>query len=134
MPVAHMVAIENLQVYLETLPSYDTPEVFGLHSNADISFSRAFIQDVLDTIIDIQPKDSGGGGGESREAVVTRMCDDMLKKMPEDFNQFKAGRFSWGDRGVRSPPNVSNVISWTRPDPPTLRPGQIFISYTKKSP
>ena len=89
MPIAHMVAIENLQAYLETLPSYDTPEVFGLHTNSDISFSKAFIQEVLDTIIDIQPKDAGGGGGESREAVVTRMCDDMLKKLPEDFNAFK---------------------------------------------
>ena len=99
MPIAHMVAIENLQAYLETLPSYDTPEVFGLHTNSDISFSKAFIQEVLDTIIDIQPKDAGGGGGESREAVVTRMCDDMLKKLPEDFNAFKVESEQEGKEG-----------------------------------
>ena len=95
MPISHMVAIENLQLYLETLPSYDTPEVFGLHTNSDISFSKAFIQEVLDTIIEIQPKDAGGGGGESRESVVTRMCDEMQKKMPEDFNAFKVKGERW---------------------------------------
>ena len=102
MPISHMVAIENLQLYLETLPSYDTPEVFGLHTNSDISFSKAFIQEVLDTIIEIQPKDAGGGGGESRESVVTRMCDDMLKKMPEDFNAFKVKGETYGRQWKRA--------------------------------
>ena len=33
----------------------------------------------------IQPKDSGGGSGETRESVVTRLADDMLEKLPNDY-------------------------------------------------
>jgi dynein heavy chain len=39
----------------------------------------------LETIVDIQPKESSGSGGETREDVVKRMCNDFLSKLPEDF-------------------------------------------------
>ena len=42
-------------------------------------------KDILDTIMNIQPKDSSGGGGETREAVVFRLADDMLGKLPPDY-------------------------------------------------
>ena len=54
-----------------------------------LNIRQAFGQEVLDTIIEVQPKDSAGGGGESRETAVNRMCDDMLQRMPQDFNPFK---------------------------------------------
>lgn len=40
---------------------------------------------MLVTIVNIQPKDSGGGGGETREMIVYRLADDMLDKLPEDY-------------------------------------------------
>ena len=64
--------IDVFRKYIETLPLVDNPELFGLHSNADLVFRTAQTTDVLTTILDISPKDSGGGGGESREDVVLR--------------------------------------------------------------
>lgn len=40
---------------------------------------------VLETIMSIQPKDSGGGSGETRESVVYRLANDMLGKLPPDY-------------------------------------------------
>ncbi len=40
---------------------------------------------MLATIVSIQPKDSSGSGGETRESVVYRLADDMLDKLPEDY-------------------------------------------------
>ena len=39
----------------------------------------------MDTILEIQPKDSSGGSGETRESVVYRLADDMLEKLPSDY-------------------------------------------------
>ena len=42
-------------------------------------------KEVLDTIMSIQPKDSSGGSGETRESRVFRIATDMLEKLPEDY-------------------------------------------------
>lgn len=35
----------------------------------------------------IQPKDSGSGGGETREEAVKRMANELLSKLPESFDK-----------------------------------------------
>ena len=44
---------------------------------------------MLDTILNIQPKDAGSGGGETREAIVYRLANDMLDKLPPDYVPFE---------------------------------------------
>jgi dynein heavy chain len=70
---------------IEEMSPFDGPEVFGLHPNADITYMTTTAQGVLSTIVDIQPKESSGGGGETREDVVIRLCNEFLEKLPDDF-------------------------------------------------
>lgn len=75
--------------YINTLPLNDTPEVFGLHPNADITYQINTAKGILDTILSVQPKESGGGSGETRECIVYQLADDMLRKLPPQYNAFE---------------------------------------------
>jgi dynein heavy chain len=86
-PVFSGDEIEKYMQYIETLPPFDAPGVFGLNENADISYRTLQSRDVLFTILDVQPKDSSGTGGETREEQVVKIADDFLSKLPADFNQ-----------------------------------------------
>ncbi|XP_071340329.1 dynein axonemal heavy chain 5 isoform X1 [Trachinotus anak] len=77
--------VQDVLQHIDTLPLVDSPEVFGLHPNADITYQTNLANETLSTIINIQPKDSGGGAGETREASVQRLANEMLEKLPPDY-------------------------------------------------
>jgi dynein heavy chain len=66
--------------------STESPEVFGMHANANIAFQLQETNSLLDAVVSIQPRVSGGGnGGSSADAVVAALCDDILEQMPTDL-------------------------------------------------
>ncbi|KAG2382014.1 hypothetical protein C9374_005806 [Naegleria lovaniensis] len=69
------------------IPAIDNPEVFGLHPNADITYRTEESKSVLSTILDVQPKESSGAAGETREDAVFRKAEEFLKNMPADFKR-----------------------------------------------
>jgi dynein heavy chain, axonemal len=62
--------IGTFKDYVRTFPETDTPEIFGLHPNADLTFRVKEVNAMFTTLDDTQPKGGGGGGGASREDVV----------------------------------------------------------------
>ncbi|KAK9865923.1 hypothetical protein WJX84_001850 [Apatococcus fuscideae] len=80
----------ELDVYqkaIEELPGQESPEIFGLHPNADLTFRTLQVQAGVQLIVDTQPKGGGGGGRLSREEVVDRICEDLLSKAPSLFDK-----------------------------------------------
>ncbi|XP_072136794.1 dynein axonemal heavy chain 1 isoform X1 [Mobula birostris] len=74
----------DLQGYLEYikgLPINDTPEIFGLHDNANITFAQNETFALLNCLILLQPKTSAAGG-KGVEEIVEEMCGDILEKIP----------------------------------------------------
>lgn len=79
---------EYLQAFSE-MDTVDEPQVYGLHPNGDIAYQTNTTNTVLDTILSIEPKESSGSVGESRENFVARICNDMLEKLPAIYDPFE---------------------------------------------
>lgn len=79
----------NRSVYtgaIELLPLVQTPEVFGLHGNADISYYTNATKNLWRDLISLQPRSSGGGGGVSREIFIRNVATDIQDRIPEPFD------------------------------------------------
>jgi len=77
--------IKEYRDFVSTFPEIDSPEVFGLHPNADLTFRNNEATSMLNTLGETQPKGGGGAGGVSREDVVSTKASELLERLPEDF-------------------------------------------------
>jgi len=68
--------------YIKTLPINDTPEIFGLHDNANITFALNETGRVLSDLLKLQPRTSSTAGA-SREEIMERVARDVLAKVPQ---------------------------------------------------
>ena len=75
--------------YIAKLPLTDPPQIFGLHPNADITYSTNRAKVMLEKIVQIQPKEANANtsGGETRDKLVHGIAKDMLVKLPVNFVQ-----------------------------------------------
>jgi len=106
--------ITNFKDAIETIPPVDSPLIFGLHTNADLTYRMKEASEMIATIMETQPKDSGGSGGKSLDEIVKDLCLDLLGKMPADFVEeiFRAqitklkGPPGTPDKGFGAPLNI----------------------------
>lgn len=49
-------ALQEIQEYIESLPSTEEPEVFGMHQNANIAFQQQESEKIIFTILNVQPR------------------------------------------------------------------------------
>jgi dynein heavy chain len=89
----------------EELPAVDSPEIFGLNMNADIIYRSNQTIELIQTILETQPKTSGGQGGLTREETVNRIAEEMLTKIPNDFKMDDV-RESLAKMGASAPLHV----------------------------
>uniref|UniRef100_A0AAY5K1P1 AAA+ ATPase domain-containing protein n=1 Tax=Esox lucius TaxID=8010 RepID=A0AAY5K1P1_ESOLU len=72
--------------YIETLPLVNTPEVFGLHPNAEIGYYTQAARDMWTHLIDLQPQTGESGGGVSRDEYISAVARDIQNKLPQVFD------------------------------------------------
>ncbi|XP_049877279.1 dynein axonemal heavy chain 10 [Pectinophora gossypiella] len=71
--------------YIDTLPLVNTPEVFGLHPNAEIGYFSQAVRSIWGHLIELQPQTSEAAGGMSRDDFVDNVATDVLDKLPAEF-------------------------------------------------
>eukprot|EP01012_Entosiphon_sulcatum_P032728 TRINITY_DN4157_c0_g3_i1.p1 TRINITY_DN4157_c0_g3~~TRINITY_DN4157_c0_g3_i1.p1 ORF type:complete len:4135 (-),score=940.22 TRINITY_DN4157_c0_g3_i1:62-12466(-) len=81
--------LNAVQEYINSLPQYEKPEVFGLHFNADITTQKRESRAQLDTIISIQPRGQASKG-KSPDDVVAELAQDILGRVPALISSDKA--------------------------------------------
>mmetsp|Transcript_13743 Transcript_13743/g.31844 ORF Transcript_13743/g.31844 Transcript_13743/m.31844 type:complete len:4493 (+) Transcript_13743:136-13614(+) len=121
---------------IDQLKHTDNPELFGLHTNADLVYRLQNAQDSFDTILETQPKTGGGGsGGLTREDIVNAQAGELLQKMPPNINMDDAKQ-AINKMGGTNPINIAfrqeldrlqKVLELTRN---TLRDLQLAIAGT----
>ena len=71
---------------IEALPLMQTPEVFGLHGNADIQYYSNATKDLWKNLIELQPRAAGSGGGMTRDEFIKQTAQDILNAIPDPFD------------------------------------------------
>jgi len=79
--------LESYIDYVRSLPMEEAPEVFGMHENALITFNLNESNRMIDTVLSIQPRVSGGGSSATQrpEDLVELLAADMEQQMPDDL-------------------------------------------------
>eukprot|EP01018_Ginkgo_biloba_P029506 Gb_13876 [translate_table: standard] len=77
---------ENYTVYIDSLPIVQTPEVFGLHPNADISYYTNTTKTLWRDVVSLQPKGGASDAGVKREDLIDSVAADILSKLPKPFD------------------------------------------------
>ncbi|KAM8836943.1 LOW QUALITY PROTEIN: dynein axonemal heavy chain 9 [Spinachia spinachia] len=72
----------------QSLPAESPPPLYGLHPNAEIGFLTQTSEQLFCTVLEMQHRDGrvGEGGNPTREERVRAVLEDMLEKLPEEFN------------------------------------------------
>ncbi|KAI9101992.1 dynein heavy chain and region D6 of dynein motor-domain-containing protein [Phlyctochytrium arcticum] len=83
--IPEAVDLQSVRDYVAALPSFDRPEVFGQHPNADIASQIKESADMLQSLLSLQPQVSAAGGS-SREEKVYSIASDILRKLPADLD------------------------------------------------
>jgi dynein heavy chain len=86
--------VGNRQYYLDTiseLPAESDPEVFGMHSNADITSAQQATLELFSTILMLLPK-SSVGAGKNREDIIDELAVGILNTMPAEWDIDTVGK------------------------------------------
>jgi len=63
---------EDYRDMIRALPLNPSPEAFGLHENAEITTNQKLTRVMLETILSLQPRTSGGGG-KTRDQLIAEI-------------------------------------------------------------
>uniref|UniRef100_A0A8C4MXA9 Dynein axonemal heavy chain 11 n=1 Tax=Equus asinus asinus TaxID=83772 RepID=A0A8C4MXA9_EQUAS len=74
--------------YIEDMLPPESPALYGLHPNAEIEFLTVMSNTLFRTLLEMQPRNalSSEELGQSTEDKVKNILDDILEKLPEEFN------------------------------------------------
>ena len=80
--------LEQLNIEIDKIPLFTSPNVFGLHSNAEISYFTNSAKTLWLNTIKMQTSDGGSEGGVNREDIIASVATDVQGKLPEEYDVY----------------------------------------------
>lgn len=79
---------QGYHTYVDDMMPPESPYLYGLHPNAEIGFLTTTSESLFRTVFEMQPRDAGAGSGATvtREDKVKQVLDEIMEKLPEEFN------------------------------------------------
>ncbi|XP_030276430.1 dynein heavy chain 1, axonemal [Sparus aurata] len=77
--------IKGYLEYIHGLPINDTPEIFGLHDNANISFAQSETFALLGALMNLQPQ-AASAGGKTLDEILEETVKGIAEKIPPPFS------------------------------------------------
>ena len=68
---------DSYMEYIDTLPLANTPEVFGLHTNAEIGYFTRAAKNMWAQLMELQPQTGEASTGMSREEFIGNIASDI---------------------------------------------------------
>ena len=84
-------SLESVFSYFNSLPEIDDPEVFGMHENADLTFNTNESLQLMNAMLSLQPRLSGGVGALSSDDIVIELASTFESLLPEVLSEDEAG-------------------------------------------
>nr|XP_031841739.1 dynein heavy chain 10, axonemal [Nomia melanderi] len=75
--------------FIEELPLVNTPEVFGLHPNAEIGHFTQAVKEMWSNLIELQPQTEVSSTGVSKDEFIDNIAKEVLEKVPAEYDIHK---------------------------------------------
>jgi len=80
---------KDILEHIQTAFPQESPTAFGLHPNAEIGFRLMQADTMFGNIRELQPRGAGMGGGLSVTDRAKAMLDDIMEKLPDQFEMLE---------------------------------------------
>ncbi|CAF3907061.1 unnamed protein product, partial [Didymodactylos carnosus] len=76
--------------YIDEFLPAESPNLYGLHPNAEIDFLTTTSENLFKTVLEMQPRDTSLGASDgsivtSREEKIKLVLDDIMSRLPDEF-------------------------------------------------
>ncbi|KAF5272727.1 hypothetical protein FQA39_LY07754 [Lamprigera yunnana] len=76
-----LTTLQEYRDFLNGLPSTEEPEIFGMHSNANLAYQIKETTSILKTIMECQPNISIGGEGKSSDEIIFELANTVISSI-----------------------------------------------------
>ncbi|XP_023289677.1 dynein heavy chain 6, axonemal [Orussus abietinus] len=73
--------LQEYRDFVDGFPIMEDPEIFGMHENANIIYQLKETRDVINVIMEIQPKIGAGAGGKSASEIAYELADTIVARI-----------------------------------------------------